>query len=238
MRYILLLIIGCMLFGFIYGQADLTKDQKKAVDAAEIKIKLEEKEQLAKWRIKADKGDMAALYNMGVYYMYGYGVPQNEKEGLRMIRQAADKGYAQAQNRMGDFYGNIEGETNFAQALAWWRKAAVQNEPHAQYNIGQSYAYGWENEQNDSTAVYWYRLAAEQGVTDAQFALSNCYLEGKGVPQDNQEALFWVLLCFPESWNEGYDTVEKVKDLVSQSERDIVEQRAQEWIKSHKPQTK
>ncbi len=207
------------------------------MDKATLKIYKKEQNQLEKWRTQSAKGDQAALYNMGVYYMYGYGVPQDETEGLRLIRQAAENGYPEAQNCMGDFYGNTPGEANYPQALEWWNKAAAQNEPYSQFKIGQCYEYGWNVPQSDTTAVYWYRLSAEQGVSDAQFALSNCYLEGKGVPVDNQEALFWILLSFPNGWNEGYPTIENVASKLTINKRKVVEANARKWLKSHKKRT-
>ena len=50
-----------------------------------------------------------------------------------------------------------------AQALIWFRKAAEQREPTAQFEIGQAYANGRGVPRDDAQAIIWYRKAADQG---------------------------------------------------------------------------
>ena len=50
-----------------------------------------------------------------------------------------------------------------AEAARWYRMAAEQGNPDAQFNLGLSYAKGQGVAKDNAEAVHWYRLAAEQG---------------------------------------------------------------------------
>src|ERR1043166_6200072 len=58
-----------------------------------------------------------------------------------------------------------------AQALAWFRKAADQMYPPAQFNMGMLYAQGSGVARDLEQAVAWFRQAAEAGLPQAQDAL-------------------------------------------------------------------
>jgi TPR repeat protein len=73
---------------------------------------------------------------------------------------------------------------DFAEAVKWLRKAADQDFPLAQFNLGVMYAQGWGVPQDYAVAANWYRKAADQDFPLAQFNLGVMYDEGRGVPQD------------------------------------------------------
>lgn len=52
----------------------------------------------------AANGDAKAQYNLGVLYLKGKGVPQNDKEAAILFRRAADKGNTDAQCNLGALY--------------------------------------------------------------------------------------------------------------------------------------
>ena len=45
------------------------------------------------FREAADAGDVGALYNVGVLYEHGYGVPQDSTQAAIWYRKAADSGH-------------------------------------------------------------------------------------------------------------------------------------------------
>ncbi len=55
-------------------------------------------------RARAEQGDAAALYSIGLMYAIGRGVPQDDAEAVRWYRLAADQGYASAQGNLGSMY--------------------------------------------------------------------------------------------------------------------------------------
>lgn len=56
------------------------------------------------WREAADAGVAAAQFNLGLLYLDGMGVPQNDAEAANLFRRAADQGYAKAQYNLGELY--------------------------------------------------------------------------------------------------------------------------------------
>ena len=62
-------------------------------------------------KIKAEKGDAAAQFNLGEMYADGEGVPTDEAEAAKWCRKAADQGYAEAQVTLGQMY--FDGPRNF-----------------------------------------------------------------------------------------------------------------------------
>jgi len=82
-----------------------------------------------------------------------------------------------------------------AEAVRWWRLAAGQGYVRAQLILGRMYDNGWDVPQDDIEAVRWYRLAADQGDASAQSHLAIMYQNGKGVPQDYVQAHIWFDLA-------------------------------------------
>lgn len=102
-------------------------------------------------------------------------------------------GNPQAQNYLGFLY--ISGEEavarDSAEAAKWYRKAAEQGVPGAQFNLALIYANGDGVPKDPVEAVRWCRRAAEQGLPEAQDRLGVMYIEGVGMPRDEREALTW-----------------------------------------------
>ena len=80
---------------------------------------------------------------------------------------------------------------NQVEAVKWFRKAAEQNYPDAQYELGCAYYNGAGVEKDIEEAIKWIRKAAEQNDADAQFSLGDSYGNGKGVTKDDIEAAKW-----------------------------------------------
>ena len=101
---------------------------------------------------------------------------------------------------------------DYAEAVRWYRQAAEEGDPEAQYNLGVMYNFGRGLPQSDAQAMMWYREAAERGIADAAFRLGFMYNNGAAyplwlhdqfydqeasdnagldVPQDDSEALKW-----------------------------------------------
>lgn len=93
---------------------------------------------------------------------------------------------------LGNMYysGNGIAQDN-TESAKWYRKAADQGDPAAQFNLGNAYNNGEGVGQDYQEAAIWYRKAAEQGITEAAFNLGSLYYKGHGVDQDYQEAEKW-----------------------------------------------
>jgi uncharacterized protein len=125
------------------------------------------------WRPLANKGDADALYNLGMAYCGGRGVPEDRIEGEKLVREPADRGNADAQEAVGIWFEYGEGvPQDIAQAILWFRKAADQGLPRAQARLGRMYStgmeFGMEVPRDVSQAALWSRRAADQGNPNAQ----------------------------------------------------------------------
>lgn len=116
----------------------------------------------------------------------------------------ASAGDAAAQVQVGESYARAgaaehsqpEAEKDYAQAAAWYRKAADQNNIPGELHLAALYRDGGTGFDRDMTqAAAWYRKAAEQGDTDAQATLGVLYSMGQGVGQSSAEAYFWLDLA-------------------------------------------
>ena len=80
---------------------------------------------------------------------------------------------------------------DYAQARAWYEKAAVQGNADAQYNLGVLYNKGRGVAQDYAQARTWYEKAAVQGHAKAQFNLGALYENGQGITRDYDKARAW-----------------------------------------------
>ncbi len=59
---------------------------------------------LTEFRPLAQQGNAVAQFSLGVMYLEGRGVPQDDAEAVRWHRQAAEQGLAEAQFSLGGMY--------------------------------------------------------------------------------------------------------------------------------------
>jgi TPR repeat protein len=79
----------------------------------------------------------------------------------------------------------------YAEAMAWYRKAADAGNARALSNIGTLFDEGSGVAEDDVEAVAWYRKAADLGFSAAMLNLGIMYEEGTGVDMDPAEAARW-----------------------------------------------
>src|SRR5438105_15241552 len=119
--------------------------------------------------------DAVAAYRKGDY-----------ANALQLYRPLAEQGLAVAQFNVGLMYDMGQGVLqNHGEAMKWYRLAADQGRPDAQYQLGH---LCYKHEQY-AEAAKWFRLAAGQGRADPQSSLGAMYGEAEGVPQDFVQAL-------------------------------------------------
>lgn len=108
-------------------------------------------------------------------------MPQNNqtKPNVMPAAEMYNKGYEYHQQK------------EYAQALSWFRKAALQKNPMAQNMIGKYYELGYGVEQNDAEAAEWYCKAAQLGYDEGQYNYGRCYEQGIGIAQDMDMAREW-----------------------------------------------
>lgn len=120
-------------------------------------------------RQRAESGDVASQYLLGLRYDNGQGLAQNSQEAFAWYRKAADQGYAAACNNLGVMYQTGQGVAkDLVEARKWFHRAAEKGFALAQYNLGLMYAQGQGVDKDPAEARRWYQKAADQGNAGAQ----------------------------------------------------------------------
>jgi hypothetical protein len=118
----------------------------------------------AVFQMAARLAEARKIYQQGVAHLEKNEYPQ----GGEYIVRAAEMGEAAAQDHLGYLYEQgFFGESDFARAVQWYRKAADQLFPNGQFHLGACYQLGNGVEQNWQEAARWFGLAAKMGHPEA-----------------------------------------------------------------------
>jgi TPR repeat protein len=140
----------------------------------------------------ARKGYAPAQVNLGVFYLYGCGAPQNYGAALYWLNSAADQGSSRAHTNLGILYLQGKGvKQDFGEALRHFRVAANDGDEGAMVNLGYMNDSGLGTPVDHAAAAEWYRHAADRGDPLAQNNLADLYLRGEGLPQNDALAFAW-----------------------------------------------
>jgi TPR repeat protein len=110
------------------------------------------------------------------------------------IRAQAEQGDAVSQRALGDLYslrGYTGSEADADQAMAWWRKAAEQDDVQAMNKLANAYQLGKFVPRDGELSVSWLRKAVEKDDPLAELELGADYANGFGVPKDKDQAIVW-----------------------------------------------
>ena len=77
------------------------------------------------------------------------------------------------------------------ESVRWFRAAAENGDPEAQYLLAVRYLNGQGVPQDNEEAVTWLKRSADHGHPGAQDSLGVRYATGQGVAQNDVEALSW-----------------------------------------------
>jgi TPR repeat protein len=158
------------------------------------------------WRKAAANGSLGAAHELGALYCRGDHprlVPQDTKEGLRLLASAADQGNRSAQVELGNIFLSNNGNSYLPQdlrddtaAIKWFTMAADQHkDAYSQHHLGIQLRDGRGVKQDVAAAAEWFRKAIENGSNDAAYALGMLHYEGDYphlVPKDTKEGLRWL----------------------------------------------
>jgi len=114
---------------------------------------------------------------------------------LTLAKPLAEHGDVKAQSLLALMYDYGKGvPQNAVQAIAWYRKAALQGDSHAQFEMGMCYETGRSTPipKDFVQAAEWFRKAAVQRDAGSQYELGMNYLLGEGLPKDDAQAAAWL----------------------------------------------
>ena len=176
----------------------LTMLMSIAVAAMELNPKFTP-EAIARYKAKADSGDVESQYLYSRALANGVGVEKNEPLAMEYAIKAASQNFPQAFRLVGAGYtegwgvasNGVAASRWFGKFVQWARPAAENGDAHAQWGLALCYYYGDGVAKNYEKAAKWYRMAAERGHAEAQRRLGVCYHRGEGVEKDHEEAIKW-----------------------------------------------
>jgi len=116
-------------------------------------------------------------------------VDEDVEIALAAVRVKATDGNVVAQFSLGSILYYGRGDT--AQAIDWFRRAAMKSYAPAEFQMGQLYDFGFGVKPDDGAALDWYRKAAEHGSAAAHRTIGDFYRKGRAVKADASEAARW-----------------------------------------------
>jgi hypothetical protein len=120
------------------------------------------------WRPRADAGDAAAEFGLGLLYDLGEGVGQDAAAAFSWYHRAAEAGYVLAEFNVAVMLDSGVGAARDpAEAALWYARAAAHGYARAEYNLGQLYQAGDGAPRNLDVAERWYAAAAAHGLSAA-----------------------------------------------------------------------
>ncbi|KAI9852810.1 MAG: hypothetical protein M1838_005031 [Thelocarpon superellum] len=147
---------------------------------------------------RADEDNPHALHELGLLYEKASGrdnIPQDEAYSRQLFTQAANLGYKFSQYRLGCAYeyGLMGCPIDPRQSIAWYSRAAVQEEHQSELALSGWYLTGSEGvlQQSDTEAYLWARKAAMAGLAKAEYAMGYFTEVGIGAPANAEDAKRW-----------------------------------------------
>lgn len=145
-------------------------------------------------KLEADRGNSAAMVNLGFLYARGHGVGADQAEALRLYRRAAAQGDAEGMNAIGYKYDRGTGVTpDLAEAVRWYCMAALRSNPRALNNLALLLDQGRGVPRDRQEARKLWRRSAEIGNAAAMLNLGLLLLRDypPGAPERAQ-GKFWL----------------------------------------------
>ena len=148
---------------------------------------------LKAFELGAKTGDLNAMTALGIMYITGVGVVQNDIKGFEYVQNAANKSHPKAQYTLGAIYYLGAGvNIDFNKAFSWISLSADQGYADAQHNLAQMYEAG-EGVIKDSKKAYEYYLkAARNDNLDSQVKVAQIYQEGIGTKKNLEKSAYWL----------------------------------------------
>jgi len=148
---------------------------------------------LKAFELGAKTGDLNAMTALGIMYITGVGVIQNDIKGFKYVQDAANKSHPKAQYTLGAIYYLGAGVTiDFNKAFNWISLSADQGYLDAQHNLALMYEAGEGTLQDFKKAYDYYIIAARSGNLDSQIKVAQMYQKGIGTEKNLDKSSYWL----------------------------------------------
>ena len=133
-----------------------------------------------------------AQFNLGLIEQHGWGRPANPVAACRWFEGASAGNIPMAQQMLADCYRlGVHAPANFSLAENWYRRAADNGLPTANYWWGRMLIDAKFGRQDLRQGISLCELAAQAGATQAQLYLANMYRSGEVFEKNDNRALYW-----------------------------------------------
>lgn len=199
----------------------------------------------------AKDGDSTGENDVGAMYHRGAGgVSQDFAQAAYWFGLAANQGDAYGEMNLATLYINGQGvEHNDVLAFMLDQKAAAQDEPHAEEQLGNAYRLGYATKVDYAQAAKYYTAAAKHGLAQSQAALAYLYETGQGVPRDDEQAYKWYLISQFVTVHPVMEDDERCKEFaalpelnladiksnITQAQMVKAQAEADDWAAAHRP---
>jgi len=185
-KVLLLISLSFLLFTQAYAEDSL---YERGIELVEQK---NYEKALKAFKLGAKTGDLNAMTALGVMYITGVGVIQNDIKGFRYVQDAANKSHPKAQYTLGAIYYIGAGVViDFNKAFKWISLSADQGYSDAQHNLAQMYEAGEGVSQNFEQAYEYYLKAARNDNLDSQIKVARMYQKGIGTEKNLDKSTYW-----------------------------------------------
>ena len=148
---------------------------------------------LKAFELGAKTGDLNAMTALGIMYITGVGVIQNDIKGFKYVQDAANKSHPKAQYTLGAIHYLGAGVSiDFKKAFSWISLSADQGYADAQHNLAQMYEAGEGVSQDFEQAYEYYLKAARKDNLDSQIKVARMYQNGIGTEKNLDKSTFWL----------------------------------------------
>lgn len=178
------------------------------------------KEALPIFHKLAQEGNASAQYQLCLMFKRGQGMKKPDpNEATVWCKKSADQGYALAEHEMAT---NLQSGNNTSSSLEYYKKAAKQGVPEAQYTLGKFYEFGEGGvQQSYYQARTLYMWASAQGYSPATYRVGVIYEEGKGVRPSMVAAIRW----YEKAAGMGNEEAKAKLELIKQQEEEMEQMR-------------
>ncbi|KAL5099585.1 hypothetical protein RYX36_003912 [Vicia faba] len=162
------------------------------------KSKGEEDEDFQILEYQAQKGNVAAMYKVGLFYYFGLrGLRRDHSKALSWFLKAVEKGEPRSMELLGEIYARGAGvERNYTKAFEWLTLASKHHLYSAYNGIGYLYVKGYGvDSKNYTKAKEYFEKAAENDEVGGHYNLGVMFLKGIGVKRDVRLACKYFIVA-------------------------------------------
>ena len=153
-------------------------------------------------------------YMLANLYANGIGTGKSLAQAAFWYKSAAIKNHSYSQTHLGKIYLVSGPLQDFQKARKWLKKAADNDNPEAQYYLGNILFYGLGVRFQPSNARKWYKKSAKQQFVASYYQLGLSYELGMGAIKRTSKAKRW----YQKAKRAGYPLADKALQRINEKQ--------------------